>query len=97
MTVRYNVYWTLEARNQVNHILDYLKLNWSEKEYNDFLDLLVHFERTITLFPKSFKESKKFKGCRLGFVHKHITAIYHLSGKTITILTIVDNRSSIEK
>lgn len=97
MADRYNVTWTREAKFQVDKILNYLEENWSEKEHKDFLDLLFHFEKTICLFPKSFKESRKFKGCRLGFIHKHITAIYKLSHKSITILTIIDNRSDYEK
>lgn len=97
MAGRYNVNWTAEAKDQVDQILVYLKANWSEKECKDFLDILFHFENTISAFPKSFKESKKFKGCRLGFVHRHITAIYKLSRKTITVLTVIDNRSKFDK
>jgi plasmid stabilization system protein ParE len=75
MAGRYNVNWTAEAKGHVDQILVYLKTNWGENECKDFLDILFHFENTISAFPKSFKESKKFKGCRLGFVHRHITAI----------------------
>lgn len=95
--VKYNVTWTNEAKFQVDQILIYLKDNWSEKEHKDFLDILYHFEQTISAFPKSFKEATKFKGCRLGFVHRHITAIYKLSRRNITILTVIDNRSKLER
>ncbi len=97
MADRYNIAWTREAKNQVDQILEYLNNNWSKNECDDFLDLLLHFENTIAQFPKSFKSSNKFKNCRLGFVHKHITAIYKLQKKTITILTVIDNRSNLEK
>jgi plasmid stabilization system protein ParE len=97
MAGRYNVTWTSEARSRVDDILSYLRINWSEKECKDFLDILYRFELTISAFPKSFKESKHYKGCRLGFVHKHITAIYKISRKSITILTVIDNRSRSDK
>lgn len=97
MVVKYKVVWTLEAKSQVDNIIFYLRKEWSESEVKDFLDILYHFEQTISAFPKSFKVSKKFKGCRLGFVHRHITGIYRISGKTITILTIIDNRSRHKK
>lgn len=97
MAAKYDVSWTTEAKTQVDLILDYLKANWSEIECENFLDLLVHFERTISFFPKSFKKSNKYKGCRLGYIHKHITAIYKISRNKVSILTIVDNRSKIEK
>jgi len=97
MAGRYNVTWTVEAKTQVDDITSYLKSNWNEKECEDFLNILYRFELTISTFPNSFKESKYFKGCRLGFVHKHITAIYKISKKSITILTVIDNRSNSEK
>lgn len=97
MAGKYNVNWTLEAKNQVDQILSYLRENFSEKECNDFLDLLFHFEKAITSFPKLFKESSVYKNCRLGIVHRHVTAIYIFRGKSITILTIIDNRSKLKK
>jgi len=97
MAGRYKVAWTKEAQTQVDIILKHIKDNRSEKECKDFLDLLYHFEQTISRFPKSFKESKRYKGCRLGFVHKHITAIYKLYRQSITILTVIDNGSASRK
>lgn len=97
MAVRFNVYWSSEAKNQVDHIVSYIRENWGEKEVNDFLDTLFHFEKTVATFPKSFRESVKFKGCRLGYVHRHITAIYKITKRSVTVLTVVDNRSSVKK
>ncbi len=97
MAARYKVTWTSEARTQVDEILHYLRKHWSEKECHDFLDILYRFEITVSSFPKSFKESKKYKDCRLGFVHRHIAAIYKVSGKAITILTVIDNRSNSDR
>ena len=97
MAEPFKVFWTTEATQKVNKILAYLGEHWRQRECDDFLDLLLHFEKTITYFPKSLKESRKFKGCRIGFVHRHITAIYKISKKSVTILTVIDNRSEIEK
>ena len=97
MAERYSVYWTSEAQLQVNRILQYILDNWTERECQDFLDILFHFERTIAAFPKLFKESHKLKGVRLGFVHKHITAVYKLSKNQITVLTVIDNRMDLER
>lgn len=70
---------------------------WGEKEVNDFLDTLFHFEKTVATFPKSFRESVKFKGYRLGYVHRHITAIYKITKRSVTVLTVIANRSSVKK
>ena len=97
MAAKYNVLWSNEANRKVDIIFNFIKENWSIKEAEDFLDLLFHFEKTISLFPNSFKVSKKFKDCRLGLVHKHVTAIYKIEGKNIIVLTVIDNRSKIKK
>ena len=97
MAVKYSVLWSKEANLQVERIFNFIKENWSDKEAENFLDLLFHFEKTISLFPNSFKTSKKFKDCRLGLVHKHVTAIYKIDCNQIIILTILDNRSKIKK
>lgn len=93
----YQVYWTEEAKRQVDDIIDFLNRRWTIKEVSDFLDLLSHFENLISHFPKTYKESKVFKKCRLGLVHRHVTAIYTVKGKQITILTVIDNRQNKEK
>lgn len=97
MAAKYSVLWSKEANLQVERIFNFIKENWSDKEAENFLDLLFHFEKTIALFPNSFKTSKKFKDCRLGLVHKHVTAIYKIDGNQIIVLTIFDNRSKIKK
>lgn len=97
MAKKYSVTWTQESKKQVDHILSFLRHKWSEKEAENLLDLLLHFERVISQFPKSFKVSSKFKGCRLGLIHQHVTAIYKVSGSEITVLTVLDNRTNIDR
>jgi|JI10StandDraft_1071094.scaffolds.fasta_scaffold249219_3 plasmid stabilization system protein ParE len=97
MAERFNVFWSSEAKVQVDQVVSFIRENWGENEVNEFLDILLHFERTVAIFPKSFKESVKFKGCRLGYVHRHITAIYKITRRSVTILTIIDNRSAVKK
>ena len=97
MAAKYDVKWTSEAKQNVDGILSFIREHWSEKECEDFLDFIQHFEKTISYFPQSFKESVVLKGCRLGLIHKHITAIYSIKGKSVIVLTVIDNRSSKEK
>lgn len=93
MEGKYKVNWSKESKNQVDLICAFIKEKWNEKEVNDFLDLLLHFERTISAFPKAFKPSPKRKQYRLGLIHKHTTAVYIIKKKTILIVTVFDNRT----
>lgn len=97
MAEKYKIFWSFEADNQVKSIIEFLRSNWNEKAVEDFLDLLFHFEKTISNFPYTFKASKKYKSCRLGLIHQHTSAIYKIQKREITILSIIDNRSSVEK
>lgn len=91
------VFYTVEAKSQLDAIINYLNDNWTNKEYNDFLDLLLHFENLFARLLNSFKKSRRFKNCRLGLVHRHISAVYSIANNKIIILTFIDNRSSIAK
>jgi plasmid stabilization system protein ParE len=97
MAGKYKVVWTREAKKQVDGIIEYLRHKWTQREVEGFLDLLYHFENLIASFPKTYKESAKFKGCRLGLVHQHVTVVYSIHRTTITILTVFDNRTGTEK
>lgn len=56
MAENLKVFYTVEAKSQLDSIVSYLNDNWTSKEYNDFLDLLLHFENLISRFPDSFKK-----------------------------------------
>ena len=76
MAERYKVIWSGESKDNVDAICNFLIEKWSIKERDNFLDLLIHFEKTISAFPKAFKASPKNKKWRLGLIHRNSTAIY---------------------
>lgn len=94
MEGKFEVEWTPESKIQIDLIVRYLREDWSEREVDDFLDLLFHFQKTIAQFPNAFKKSKTFRGCRAGFVHKNITAVYYILKEKIVVITVFDNRSN---
>jgi len=61
MAEKFNVIWSKEAKKQVDLIYFSIKERWTEKEAEDFLDLLLHFQRIISDFPKAFKPSPQKK------------------------------------
>ena len=92
MAEKYEVQWSPEAKKQVDLIYFSIKERWSQKEADDFLDLLMHFQRIISEFPKAFKSSPKNKKLRLGLVHRNATAVYIIKKRTVFIVTDFDNR-----
>jgi|SRR4051812_4897299 plasmid stabilization system protein ParE len=93
MAGKHNVVWSKESKKQVDLIYFSIKERWTQKEAEDFLDLLLHFQRIISEFPKAFKASPKNKNLRLGLIHRHLTAVYTIKKENIFIVTVFDNRS----
>ena len=93
MAEKLEVVWTPESKYQIDLIIHYLRNEWGEKTVDDFLDLIEHFERIISGFPFAFKESEKYKGCRAGLIHNHVTAVYQVYNNRIVVVTVFDNRS----
>ena len=87
-----SIKWSLRAETKLLQIYNYLKVNWSEKDAENFLDMIQEFESLVSMFPKAFPESKKFPGSRLGLIHKYLTAVYLVTKRQIFVVTIFDNR-----
>ena len=92
MAGKLNVDWSLKAKKDLRKIYDNITDQWSEKEAEEFLDLVQEFEKTIKGFPDAFRKSKRLKESRLGFIHKYVTAVYRVYRTRIIIVTVFDNR-----
>jgi len=93
MEIKLSIFWTKEAKVKVDEIRNYLNTNFGENSVVDFMNSLKEFENIVALFPKTYQESTKFISCRLGLVHPHVSAIYTFDDSTLTILTLIDNRT----
>ena len=93
MAAKLKVIWSERAVTDLDLIYNYLLEEWSSKEANAFLDLVQEFIRLIVQYPNAFAVSKKIKACRLGLIHKNVTAVYSVSTNAIHIVTLFDNRA----
>jgi len=93
MEIKLSIFWTKEAKVKVDEIRNYLNTNFGENSVADFMKSLKEFENIIAHFPKTYQESTKYISCRLGLVHPHVSAIYTFDESTLTILTLIDNRT----
>jgi plasmid stabilization system protein ParE len=88
------VFWSTEAKDQVDAIKEYVRVHWSEREVQAFLDLLQEFERLVAQFPRGYQVSALFPGCRRAVIHANISVIYRTGRNTIEVVTVYDNRSA---
>jgi addiction module RelE/StbE family toxin len=94
MAANLRVEWSDRAAKDLDRIYNYLMNEWTEREANAFLDLVEEFESLVTNYPKAFIVSDQFKDCRLGLIHKNVTAIYKISQKKIFIVTLFENQTN---
>ncbi|MDR0830846.1 MAG: type II toxin-antitoxin system RelE/ParE family toxin [Prevotellaceae bacterium] len=90
----YEILWTMRAENDLDNILGYLENNWTEKEINNFAQLLDKNLDLISSNPNMFVLYDIDKN-----IHKCViapqTSIYYVvdyDKNTVTLLTLFDNR-----
>ncbi|MFN3445325.1 MAG: type II toxin-antitoxin system RelE/ParE family toxin [Bacteroidia bacterium] len=90
------IYWTQEAIDSFNKIIDYLETNWTEREVNGFMDT---FKRKLSLLEKDnvlFKNSIK-RGYREILITKHNWLIYRVRNNKLELILLWDTRQNPKK
>ncbi len=77
-------------------ITAYLKSRFTEKEINNFYQVLEDFEKVIISFPTLYAESSKMK-IRKAVLSKVLTVYYSINENKISIISIFDNRWDFER
>lgn len=93
MAVKHKAIWSKRSVTDLDLIYNFLLEIWTKKEAEIFLDLTMEFEKLICRYPEAFPLSQKIKGCRLGLIHKNITAVYKVKDGSVFIVTLFDNRT----
>jgi len=93
----YKIFWTDEAINNLEEILDYLKNNWSQKEIDNFKSKLARQINVIASNPKMFPVSIYNSRLRKAVLSKQTTIFYELKGNIIYLAYLFINRKNIER
>jgi plasmid stabilization system protein ParE len=97
MTNTYRIFWSDESLKNLNSIIKYLELNWTEKEIKKFLD---HLDKRIQLISKNpliFPSTMKSRNIHKSVLSKQTSIFYRVSDNQIEILSIFDNRQDPNK
>jgi plasmid stabilization system protein ParE len=86
--------WTPTARQTYFKVLDYLSEAWTRREVENFIYKTEHTIAQIAEHPYMFKESKKKKSVRKGFITEHNSLYYRVKPRKreIELITFWDNR-----
>ena len=85
------------ASNKLDKLLKYLELEWSVKVQQDFIRKLDKSLKHIQQFPQSSIQTDFVKGLHMLVVTKQTSLFYRFNSKTITIVTIFDNRMNPDR
>lgn len=87
--------WSKEAKGNLATILEYLLLNWTEREAIRFLSKLERvvslIERRPYLYPRSKRNIHK------AVVVKQVNLYYSVKGKTVYLLQLFNNKQHPRK
>ena len=95
----YKVFWTDHALEELGSTVQYLRLNFSEKEISRLANRIEAVVRSISTFPKLYPESSRQKGVRRAVVAKFNSLYYRVDTRKneIEILSFFSNRQDPEK
>ncbi len=93
----YKIFWTSEAINNLEEILDYLHERWSEREVKYFKTKLSKRIELISIFPTMFPVSTYNIDLRKAVLSKQTTIYYQIKGDEIFLVFIFVNSQDIKK
>jgi plasmid stabilization system protein ParE len=93
------VNWTNSAKKNFAKIIDWLSIEWSQKEVDNFIAKTEKMIATLQKYPESCRPSQKRKHVRIGILDKHTQLVYHYDSKKqiITILQLWGMRQDPNK
>ena len=93
----YKIFWTDEAINNLESILDYLNDKWTQREIGNFKKKLGRQIDLIEKNPRLFPLSKYNTGLRKAVLSKQTTIFYEISGQVIYLVYLFNNKQNIKK
>lgn len=87
--------YSKQSLENAKEIAAFLNSRFTEKEINNFYQVLEDFEKVIISFPTLYAESSK-KKIRKAVLSKVITVYYSINKNKISIISVFDNRWDFE-
>ena len=97
MASDYKIFWTDEAINNLDSILDYLSNRWTQREIDNFKIRLTKQIRLIEQNPFLFPISQYNSRLRKALLSKQTSIFYEISGQTIYLVYLFNNKQDIER
>jgi plasmid stabilization system protein ParE len=94
---RFTIIYSPKFWPRLNELLSYLKIAWSLKVADDFLNVFSEKINLLSQNPKIGKPSLKVKSVRSIMITKHNRMYYKVSKNFIMVIILFDNRQHPSK
>ncbi|WP_407481559.1 type II toxin-antitoxin system RelE/ParE family toxin [Elizabethkingia meningoseptica] len=92
----YKIFWSQNALDELTKTIEYLEINFSEKELRKLALKLEDVIESISKSPNIYPESD-YKKIHRAVILKFNTLYYRVKGNNIEILSFFSNRQNPEK
>ena len=93
----YRVFWTDHALEELRNTVEYLELNFSEREIKNLSERIENTLRFVSANPGIFPQVEGYVGIHRVVIAKFNTMYYRMSNNQIEIISFFSNRQSPEK
>jgi plasmid stabilization system protein ParE len=97
MASDFKLYWTVEAINNLDSILEYLTDKWTQREVDNYKKALGKQIDLIENNPLLFPVSDYNNRLRKAVLSRQTTIFYEVSGKIIYLVYLFNNKQNIDK
>ena len=93
----YRVSWTDHALEELRNTVEYLELNFSEREIKNLSERIENTLRLVSANPSIFPQVEGYVGIHRVVIAKFNTMYYRMNNNQIEVLSFFSNRQSPEK
>jgi len=83
------IHWTDSAKSSFDKIVEYLKLNWTEREVEKFVKRTEEVLSALRSYPEMCRPSNKRKDTRIAILNKHTQMVYHYKPRKKEIVVML--------
>lgn len=91
------VEWTDRSVTDSLEIKKYLQKKFTQREIDNFYQLLAAFEKIVLKFPELYPKSNRNKKVYRAVLSKQLSVFYKLTKDYISVVAVLDNRVGYSK
>ena len=90
------IIWSPESERTFFKVIEYLRLKWTEREVENFIEATENIIKYISVNPLMFRKTNK-KNIHEALITPHNLLIYKIYSDKIFLITFYDTRQSPKK